>query len=87
MEEAVSKRRKAFADVRESDEDCQAYMYASRHTSSVIVKAKAEAWQATCSSLSFVSNPKSAYSLLRSVAGSSSSSSSSPKFPNSSSHR
>ena len=32
-------------------------------------KSKAEAWQATCSSLSRKSNPKSVYSLLRSVAG------------------
>ena len=40
------------------------------------------AWQATCSSLSPKSNPKFVYSLLRSVAGSSSSSSSFPNFPN-----
>ena len=52
--------------------------------SSVIANAKTEAWQTTCSSLSFKSNPKSVYSLLRSVAGSSSSS---PNFPNCSSPR
>ena len=53
-------------------------------TSSVIAKAKAkaEAWQTTCSSLSPKSNPKSVYSLLRSVAGFSSSS---PNFPSCSS--
>ena len=52
--------------------------------SSVIANAKTEAWQTTCSSLSFKSNPKSVYALLRSVAGSSSSS---PNFPNCSSPR
>ena len=44
-------------------------------------KAETEAWQATCSSFSRKSNSKFVYSLLRSVAGSSSSSSSSPNFP------
>ena len=44
-------------------------------------KAKAEAWHATCSSLSLKSNPKSVYSLFRFVAGSSYSSSSFPNFP------
>ena len=78
MEEAVSERCKAFAAAHRSDKDCQAYISASRRTSSVIVKAKAEAWQTTCSSLSPKSNPKSVHSLLRSIAGSSSSSSSSP---------
>ena len=52
--------------------------------SSVIAKAKTEAWQTTCSSLSL----KSVHSLLRSIAGSPSSSfSSSPNFPNCSSPR
>ena len=37
---------------------------------SVIAKAKAEAWQTTCSSLSPRSNPRSVHSLLRSIAGS-----------------
>ena len=85
MEEAVSERRKAFASAHRSDEDRQAYISASRRASSVIAKAKAEAWQKTCSSLSPKSNPKSVHSLLRSIAGSPSSSSSSPNFPNCSS--
>ena len=49
---------------------------------SVIAKAESEAWQTSCSSLSPKSNPKSVYSLLRYIAGSPSSSSSSPNFPN-----
>ena len=82
VEDAVNERGKDFAAAHRSDEDCHAYISASRRASSVIAKAKAEAWQATCSSLSPKSNPKSVYSLLRSVAGSSSSSFSSPNFPN-----
>ena len=78
VEEAVSERRKAFAVAHRSDEDCQAYISASRRASSVIAKAKAEEWQTTCSCLSPRSNPKSVHSLLRSIAGSHSSSSSSP---------
>ena len=62
-------------------------MSASRRASSVIAKAKTEAWQKTCSSLSPRSNPKSVHSLLRSIAGSPSSPSSSPNFPNCSSPR
>ena len=85
VQEAVSERRKAFAAVHRSDEDRQAYISASRRTSSVI--AKAEALQMTCSSLSPRSNPKSVRSLLHSIAGSPSSSSSSPNFPNCSSPR
>ena len=80
VEEAVSERRKAFAAAHRSDEDRQAYIFASRRASSVIAKAKAETWQTTCSSLSPKSNPKSVHSLLRSIAGSPSSSSSSPNF-------
>ena len=87
MESAVSERRKAFAAAHRSDEDRQAYISASRRASSVIAKAKTEAWQTTCSSLSPKSNPTSVHSLLRSIAGSSSSSSSSPNFPNCSSPR
>ena len=88
VENAVSERRKAFATAHRSDEDRQAYISDSRRASSVIAKAKAEAWQTTCSSLSPKSNPKSVHSLLRSIAGSSSSSSlSSPNFPNCSSPR
>ena len=87
VEQAVSERRKAFAAAHRSDEDRQAYISASQRASSVIAKAKAEAWQTTCSSLSPRSNPKSVHSLLRSIAGSPSSSSSSPNFPNCSSPR
>ena len=65
VEEAVSERCKAFAATHRSDEDRQAYISASRRASSVIAKAKTEAWQTTCSSLSPKSNPKSVYSLLR----------------------
>ena len=78
MESTVSEKRKAFAAAHRSDEDRQAYISASRCTSSVIAKAKAEAWQMTCSSLLPRSNPKSVHSLLRSIAGSPSSYSSSP---------
>ena len=87
MEEAVSERRKAFAAAHRSDKDRQAYISASRRASSVIAKAKAEASQTTCSSLSPKSNPKSVHSLLHSMADCSISSSSSPNFPNCSSPR
>ena len=83
VESAVSERPKAFAAAHGSDEDRQVYISASRRASSVIAKAKAEAWQTTCSSLSPDSNPKSVHS----IAGSPSSSSSSPNFPNCSSPR
>ena len=79
VEEAVSERRKAFTTAHRSDEDRLAYISASRHASLVIAKAKAEAWQTTCSFLSLKSNSKSLHSLLRSIAGSSFSS---PNFPN-----
>ena len=69
VEGAVSERRKAFAAAYKSDEDRQAYISASRRASSVIAKAKAEAWQKTCSSLSPKSNPKTVYFFLRSIAG------------------
>ena len=84
VEETVRERRKAFAAAHRSDENRQAYISASRLASSVIAKAKAEAWQTTCTSLSPKSNPKSVHSLLRSIAGSYSSSS---NFPNCSSPR
>ena len=89
MEQAVSERRRAFAVAHRSDENRQAYISASRRASSVIAKAKAkaEAWQTTCSSLSPKSNPKSVHSLFCSIAGSPTSSSSSPNFPNCSSPR
>ena len=54
MEDAVSETARAFAAAHRSDEDCQAYISASRSASSVIAKAKAEAWQETCSFLSFL---------------------------------
>ena len=73
VEEAISERRKAYR----SDEDRQAYISASRCISSVIAKAKTEAWQTTCTSLSPRSIPNSVHSLLCSIAGSPSSSSSS----------
>ena len=85
VEEAVSERRRAFAAAHRRDEDRQAYISTSQRASSVI--AKTEAWQTTCSSLSPKSNPKSVHSLLRSIADSPSSSSSSPNFPNCSSPR
>ena len=87
VEQAVSERRRAFAIAHRSDEDRQAYISASRRASSITAKAKAEAWQTTCSSLLPKSIPKSVHSLLRSIAGSPSSSSSSPNFPNCSSPR
>ena len=80
-------RRKAFAAAHRSDEDRQAYISASRRASSLITKAKAEAWQTNCCSLLPNSKPKSVHSLLRSIAGSPSSSSSYPNFSNCSSPR
>ena len=80
MKGVVSERRKAFAAAHRSDEDRQAYISASRRASSVIAKAKIEARQTTCSSLSPKSNLKTLYSLLRSITGS-------PNFPNCSSPR
>ena len=82
VKEAASETRKAFAAAHKSDEDRQAYISASRRASSIIAKAKPEAWQTTCSSLSPRSNPKSVHSLLSSIAGSLSSSSFSSNFPN-----
>ena len=87
VEEAVGERHKAFAASHRSDEDRQAYISASRRASSIIAKAKAEAWQTTCSPLSPKLNPKTVYFLLRSIAGSPSSSFSSPNFRNCSSPR
>ena len=84
---AVSERGKAFVASHRSNEDLQAYISASRRASSVIAKAKAEAWQTTCSSFSPKSNPKSVHSLFRSIAGSPSSCSSCPSLPNCSSPR
>ena len=50
--DAVPKRRKAFAKAHSSEEDLQNYIAISRYTSTVIIKAKAQSWQKTCSSLS-----------------------------------
>ena len=83
VEEAVSERPKAFTTACRSDEDLQACISASRRALSVVAKAKAEAWQTTCSSLFLKSNPKSVHSLFRSVVGSSSS----PNFSNCSSRK
>ena len=58
VKEAVSERGKAFAAAHRNDEDRQAYHSISRRTSSVIAKAKAEAWQTTRSSVSPKSTPK-----------------------------
>ena len=46
-----SERRKAFAAAHRSDEDRQVYITDFRRASSVIAKAKTEAWQTTFSSL------------------------------------
>ena len=86
VEAAVKERRKRFATAHRGDEERQAYISASRHATSVIAKAKAAAWQKTCSGLSPKSNPRPVYSLLRSVAASSSGNSD-PNFPNCSSPR
>ena len=78
VEETISEKRNAFTATHSSDEDRQAYISASRCALSVIAKAKAEAWQMTCSSLS----SKSVHSLLCCIAGFPSSSFSSPNFLN-----
>ena len=49
VENAVGEMRKAFAAPYRSDDDGQAYISASQHTSPVIVRV--ETWQATYSSL------------------------------------
>ena len=67
VEEAVSERPKTFSAAHRSDEDRQAYISASRRTSSVITKAEAESWQAICSSFLPKSNSKSLYSLFFAV--------------------
>ena len=87
VEEAISERRKVFAAPHRSDENRQAYISSSRRASPVMAKAKTEAWQTTCSSLLPKSNPKSVYFFFRSIAGFSSSSSSSPTFLSCSSPR
>ena len=68
--DAVAKRRKAFAKAHCSEEDRQHYIATSRYTSTVINKAKAKSWQNTCSSLSPKTRPSEVFSLLRSISGS-----------------
>ena len=68
--DAVAKRRKAFAKAHCPEEDCQHYIATSRYTSTVINKAKAKSWQNTCSSLSPKTRPSEVFSLLRSISGS-----------------
>ena len=82
MEGAVIERRKAFVATYRSDEDCQAYISASRRASSVIAKAKAEHGGRLALLFHPNQNPKTVYSFLRSIAGSLSSFFSSPNFPN-----
>ena len=81
--DAVAKRRKAFAKAHCYEEDCQHYIAIFRYTSTVITKAKAKSWQNTCSSLSPKTGPSEVFSLLRSISGSPSSTTSDlPNFPN-----
>ena len=81
--DAVAKRRKAFAKAHCSEEDRQHYIATSRYTSTVITKVKAKSWQKICSSLSPKTRPSEVFSLLRSMSGSSSPTTSDlPNFPN-----
>ena len=84
VKDAISERCKSFAATHRSNEDRQAYISISRRASSVIAKAKAEAWQVTCLFLSPKSNLNTAHSLLRFITDSPFSS---PNFPNCSSPR
>ena len=63
IEKAVSERLNAFAAACRRDEDCQAYISASRHASFVIAKTKANTGQATFSFLKSKSDLKSVYFL------------------------
>ena len=59
------------------------YITTSRYTSTVISKAKAKSWLNTCSSLSPKTRPSEVFSLLRSISGSPSPTTSDlPNFPN-----
>ena len=49
VKEVVKERHRIFASAHRSNQNCQAYFFAYRHAFSVILKAKAEIWQATCS--------------------------------------
>ena len=66
----LTQRRKAFAKAHCSEEYRQHYIATSRYTSTVINKAKAKSWQNTCSSLSPKTRPSEVFSLLRSISGS-----------------
>ena len=80
--DAIAKCQKAFAKAHRPKEDCQNYITISRYTSTVISKAKADSWQKTCSSLSPKTCPSQIFSLLCSISGPPSSSSSDlPNFP------
>ena len=65
VEGAFGERHKAFAAAHRSDEDCQAYISSSRRTSSVIAKAKAEAWQISIEELVFPRHARCVLSRLR----------------------
>ena len=66
-----------------SKEDRQHYIATSRYTFTVITKAKAKSWQKTCSRLSPKTRPSKVFSLLRSISGSPSPTTSDlPNFPN-----
>ena len=81
--DAVAKRRKTFAKAHCSEEDRQHYIATSRYTSTVITKAKAKSWQNTCSSLSPKTRPSEVFSLLCTISGSPSPTTSDlPNFPN-----
>ena len=81
--DAVTKRRKAFAKAHCSKEDHQHYIATFRYTSTVITKAKAKSWQKTCSGLSPKTSPSEVFSLLCSISGFPSSTTSDlPNFPN-----
>ena len=87
VEGTVGGGRRTFAAAHGGDGDRRTCISASRRASSVIAGAGAGAWRTTCTSLSPRSGPRSVHSLLRSIAGSPSSSSSSPGFPGCSSPR
>ena len=82
--DAVAKCRKAFAKAHCSEEDRQHFIATSKYISTVITNAKAKSWQKTCSSLSPKTRPSEVFSLLRSISGSPSPTTTSdlPNFPN-----
>ena len=78
---AVAARRNAFAKAHRSEAHRQAYLSASRFASATIAKAKTEARQQTCFSLSPRTRPRAVFSLLRYISGTPKSSTSDPSFP------